>query len=196
MITAPNPLHWTQPEDRVVFETLESLEVFGVTQVRTFLLALFDIKRREIIRHSKFIEALSTIQHFHFVFNAVCSKRSSGLERRYSSYARKLREATCKKEAASCISDLVTDLRDALPSYLEYEKNFEAITYTSKIAKSKRLVQHILKKLESYISGSTELRPDSFSIEHILPEATGHLCVGHIGNLLPLGVDLNSEIGS
>lgn len=33
-IVAPNSLHWTQPEDRIIFETLEALEIFGVTQVR------------------------------------------------------------------------------------------------------------------------------------------------------------------
>ena len=38
------------------------------------------------------------------------------------------------------------------------------------------------------------MKPDSFSIEHILPESTRHQMVGCLGNLLPLGADLNSEL--
>ena len=196
LITLPSPFHWTQPEDRGVFETLEALEIFGITQVRSFLLALFDVKRRGIVKHSKYLEVLSVLQHFHFVFNAVCSKRPSGLERRYSSYARKLRDAKTKEDTAKCINDLVTDLNAALPSYVEYEKSFETIIYTSKLVKSKRLIQYILRKIEFYLAGSFELKPDSYSIEHILPESTEHPHVGNLGNLLPLGVEFNNDIGS
>ena len=38
------------------------------------------------------------------------------------------------------------------------------------------------------------MQPDSFSIEHILPESTKNKVVGCIGNLLPLGIDLNSKL--
>ena len=38
------------------------------------------------------------------------------------------------------------------------------------------------------------MKPDSFSIEHILPESTKNKFVGCIGNLLPLGVELNNKL--
>lgn len=37
---------------------------------------------------------------------------------------------------------------------------------------------------------------NSFSIEHIMPISTQKTCVTRIGNLLPLGIELNSNIGN
>lgn len=193
-ISFPNPLHWTQPEDRVTFETLEALDIFGVTQVRIFLLALFDARRRKVIKHSDVCQILEYLQYFHLVFNAICSERPSGLERRYSSYARRLRACIKKEESMWCIRELIVALQESLPSYSEFEKGFQKIYYTSTATKSKKLVQYILKKLEKYAAGTAEMKPDSFSIEHILPESTKQKEAGYIGNLLPLGVQLNSDL--
>lgn len=193
-IVAPNSLHWTQPEDRIIFETLEALEIFGVTQVRIFLLSLFDARRRRVIKHSAVIQVLEYLQYFHLVFNAICSERPSGLERRYSSYARKLRNCTEKEKSVQCIRELMNALQESLPSYNEFEKGFQKLYFTSAASKNKKLVQYILKKLEKYASGTDEMKPDSFSIEHILPESTRQKEAGYIGNLLPLGVQLNSDL--
>ena len=193
-ISAPNPLNWRQPENRNVYEALEALNTFGVTQVRSFLIALFDAKRKDLISHSEYLKILTYLQHFHFIFNAICSERPSGMERRYSSYARKLRECTSKKESSACIRELITVLEETLPTYEVFESQFQNVEYTSDNTKQKRLVQYILKKIEDYSSGTAEMKPDSFSIEHILPESTRHPMVGLLGNLLPLGVDLNSEL--
>ena len=62
-ISLPNPTEWTQPEERKVFETLEAIDIFGVTQVRSFLLALFDVKRRNLIKHSEYIKILEYLQY-------------------------------------------------------------------------------------------------------------------------------------
>lgn len=195
-IVLPNSLFWAQPEDHTIFETLEALEVFGVTQVRIFLLALFDARRRNAIKHSAVIQVLEYLQYFHFVFNAICSERPSGLERRYSSYARKLRSCTKKEESWKCIRELINALQDSLPSYSEFEKGFQKLYFTSTVTRNKKLVQYILKKIERYASGTDEMKPDSFSIEHILPESTRQREVGYVGNLLPLGVQLNSDLDS
>ena len=37
-------------------------------------------------------------------------------------------------------------------------------------------------------------KPNSFTIEHILPESTNNNVVGMLGNLLPLGEQLNSNL--
>lgn len=193
-IALPNSKDWTQPEDRKVFETLEAIDIFGVTQVRSFLLALFDVKRRKLIKHSEYIKILEYLQYFHFVFNAVCSERPSGLEQRYSSYARKLRSATTKQESAQYIRELMVALQSSLPSYEKFEMSFEEIKFTSKNTKNKKIVQYILKKVESYTQGAGEMIPISFSIEHIMPESTQNEEVGMLGNLLPLGVEGNSKL--
>ena len=51
----------------------------------------------------------------------------------------------------------------------------------------------MLRKLEVFFS-TNEMKPNSLTIEHILPESSHNPKVGMIGNLLPLGENLNSEI--
>lgn len=193
-ISLPNPMDWRQPEDRKIFETLEAIDIFGVTQVRSFLLALFEVKRRNLISHSEYIKILDYLQYFHFVFNAVCSERPSGLEQRYSSYSRKLRSVSTKQESVQYVRELTVALQNSLPSYEKFAMNFEEIRFTSKNTKSKKIVQYILKKLESYTQGTGEMIPISFSIEHIMPESTQNEDVGMLGNLLPLGVEVNNKL--
>ena len=123
----------------------------------------------------------------------MCSSRPSGLERRYSSYARKLRGCNSKEESADCVNNLIIDLKESLPEYNVFESHFKSIIYTSQYERDKKLVQYILKKLEVFYA-TDELKPNSFTIEHILPESTGNEAVGMIGNLIPLGEKLNSEL--
>lgn len=192
-IVVPDQSKWSQPEELSIYTTLSAFNVFNVTQIRIFLIALFDAKRRKVISHKNYKKILTYAEHYHFIFTAVCSSRPSGLERRYSSYARKLRACCDKNESADCINDLINDLKSTLPDYATFESKFQTITYTSNQEKNKKLVQYILKKLEVYYAND-ELKPNSFTIEHILPESTSNAVVGTIGNLLPLGEKLNNDL--
>ncbi|MGN0550832.1 MAG: DUF262 domain-containing protein [Acutalibacteraceae bacterium] len=189
----PQAEKWNQPEYLPIYTTLIALKTFNTTQVRMFLLALFDVKDAKLISHKNYKKILLFLEHFHFIFTAICSCRPSGLERRYSSYARKLRNCRSKEESAECINELIVDLKTSLPEYNVFESSFKKIIYTSNQEKDKKLVQYILKKLEVYYS-TNELKPNSFTIEHILPESTRKNCIGMIGNLLPLGEKLNNEL--
>lgn len=192
-IVKPSIDKWKQPEDLSIFTTLNALNIFNTTQVRIFLLSLFDAKKRGVISHKNYKKVLTYLEYYHFIFTAICSSRPSGLERRYSSYARKLRTCVEKKESADCINNLILDLKESLPEYSVFESRFKTIQYTSKQEKDKKLVQYILKKLEVFYAGD-ELKPHSFTIEHILPESLGTDFVGLIGNLIPLGEKLNNEL--
>lgn len=192
-IVSPDINKWTQPEDLSIYTTLNALNIFNTTQVRIFLLSLFDAKKRGVISHKNYKKILTYFEHYHFIFTAVCSSRPSGLERRYSFYARKLRECNSKEESSDCINDLIVDLKASLPEYSVFESNFKKITYISKQERDKKLVQYILKKLEVFYA-TDELKPNSFTIEHILPESTGNQFIGMVGNLIPLGEKLNNEL--
>lgn len=192
-IVSPDINRWSQPEDLSIYTTLNGLNIFNTTQVRIFLLSLFDAKKRGVISHKIYKKILTYIEYYHFVFTAVCSSRPSGLERRYSSYARKLRGCNSKEESADCVNNLIIDLKESLPEYNIFESHFKSIIYTSQYERDKKLVQYILKKLEVFYA-TDELKPNSFTIEHILPESTGNEAVGMIGNLIPLGEKLNSEL--
>lgn len=195
LIAAPKKEDWMQPEDLFVYTCLESFCIFNVSQVRIFLLALFEVKNSQLISFKNFKKILVYLEHYHFIFTAVCSSRPSGLERRYSSYARQLRNCTSKKESADCINNLITDLKEGIPDYSIFEKQFEKIVYTSAKEKDKKLVKYILKKLDTHYS-SNELVPNSFTIEHILPESVATEYVGMLGNLLPMGEQLNNDLSN
>lgn len=192
-IVDPDINNWLQPESLSVYTTLNALNIFNTTQVRIFLLALFDAKKRDVISHKNYKKILTYLEYYHFVFTAVCSSRPSGLERRYSSYARKLRNCNKKEDSADCIKNLIIDLKESLPEYSIFESKFKLITFTTKQERDKKLVQYILKKLEVFYA-TDELKPNSFTIEHILPESTGNNSVGMLGNLIPLGENLNTEL--
>lgn len=193
-IAYPNKNDWMQPEDLEVFYSLDAFEIFGITQVRIFLLALIKVKRKNLISHKQFLRIIKYLEYYHFIFNAICSMRPSGLERRYSSYARKLRECINKNETKKCIDELIITLNDSLPSKEVFIDNFKTIRYTSYFPKDKKLVQYILKKYEFYNMQTNEMQPLSFTIEHIMPESSHHDVCGMIGNMLPLGENLNSQL--
>lgn len=193
-IAYPNKNDWTQPEELEIFYALEACDTFGITQVRIFLLALMAVKRKKLISHKQFLRIIKYIEYYHFVFNAICSMRPSGLERRYSSYARKLRDCSDNNATKRCIDELISTLNNTLPSKEVFVDNFKSIKYTSYLPKDKKIVQYILKKYEFYNMQTKEMQPLSFTIEHIMPESTCVKECGMIGNLLPLGEDLNSQL--
>lgn len=182
---------WKQPESLSIYTSLNALNIFNTTQTRVFLIALLECYEKKLITHKNFKKIILYLEHYHFVFTAVCSSRPSGLEGRYSVYARELRTCNSKEDSAKCINNLIADL--VKPEYNIFETHFLNIFYTSEQENDKKLVQYILKKIERYY-GSEELKPNSFTIEHILPESSKLECVGKIGNLLPLGATLNEEL--
>lgn len=195
-ISTPVQTEWMQPEDITVYYALHAFQIFNVTQIRSFLMALFDCKTKDLVSHKDYIKALDFLEYFHFIFTAVSSTRSSGLERRYSSFARKLRACPTKNECRRCINDLIIAMKESLPDYSIFEKNLQKISYTTEEQQSKKLVQYILYKIERYYTCSFELQPASVTIEHILPESTRTPYVGFIGNLLPLGESINSRLSN
>lgn len=170
-IVYPNKNDWSQPEEIDIYYALEAYDIFDVTQVRIFLLALFDVKRKKKISHKQFVKIIKFLEQYHFAFNAICSMRPSGLERRYSSYARKLRMCKDKNETKKCIDELIDTLKDGLPAEEIFVSNFVNVRYTSDFSKDKKLVQYIITKYEFYNMNTNEVQPLSFTIEHIMPES-------------------------
>ena len=99
-----------------------------------------------------------------------------------------------KNETKKCIDELIATLKEGLPAKEIFVSNFVNVRYTSDFAKDKKLVQYIIKKYEFYNMNTNEVQPLSFTIEHIMPESTNNKECGMIGNLLPLGDKLNSEL--
>ncbi|MBD5557438.1 MAG: DUF262 domain-containing protein [Desulfovibrio sp.] len=120
-IAFPRQDDWNCAEERHFYKNFKALNIFNVTQVRSLLLSLLYLYRNKKIRFKQFKEFIDFLEYFHFIFSAICSSRASGLERRYSSFARKLYNANDKSEVKTYLTDLQILLQNDLPS-LEYFK--------------------------------------------------------------------------
>jgi hypothetical protein len=142
-------------------------------------------------------DILSFIEKFHFAFNAVCSMRPSGIEQSYSKATRQLFDAKDKNSAKKVIEELKQQLLTRLPDIEKFKDDFSNLKYLKSYTKQKKLIQYIFSHIESTKQTTNEFKPDSITLEHILPQSSGkedHISM--IGNLLPLGAKLNQEADS
>ena len=75
-------------------QSLKSLtNDFNIVQVRIALLALFDVKERNLISNKTFKDTIIYLENFHFAYNSILSLRSNRLETgKHSSFSIALRE--------------------------------------------------------------------------------------------------------
>ncbi|MGF7071699.1 uncharacterized protein with ParB-like and HNH nuclease domain [Priestia megaterium] len=196
IIASPQPEDWTQQEEKEIYKSLLALSLFRVVSPRPLLLALLMSRKKKKISQNFFRGSLKAIEHFHFTFSTICSSNASGLERMYSSFARKIRKANNKNESHAVIRDLITTLSQKKPSLDKFTTSFDKkLKYSDRYTKDKKIIQYFFKKLESHYLQTNELEVLNISIEHILPQASQQDIAFTIGNLLPLSQDLNVKCG-
>lgn len=196
-LSSPVETDFPQMEDKPIYHSLNAIRLFGITQCRPFLLALLKAKRQRKLRQRDFLKALSVVENFHFVFNAVCSLRPSGIEGAYSKAARSINSPTATKASnGTTIEQLCTLLSNRKPEAAVFIENFRDILFTDENSKQKRLVQYIINKFEMDRHAGNEYRPHSLSLEHVLPQSAGdEKEIGMIGNIIPLSKELNELAG-
>lgn len=193
-ITMPLSIDWRQQEEKSIYDSLVALNIFKVTQVRTFLLALLAQREKKLITLTDLKECASALENFHFLFSAITSSRASGLESKYSKFARDLRSCTNTKSSREVLNDLKNDLIQKVPPLETVREGFKRLTYTNDETRNKKLIQYIFRRWEQFLFQTDELEPAQNSIEHVVPQSDKKLehCVGSIGNLLPLGGEINN----
>lgn len=198
ILSSPVEGDFPQMEDKPIFHSLNAIRLFGITQCRPFLLALLKAKRQGKLRHRDLINALKVVENFHFVFNAVCSLRPSGIEGAYSRAARLINSPDATTETnRNTIEQLCTLLRNRKPESTVFIEGFRDIVFTNDNPKQKRLVQYIVSKFEMRRHHGAEYRPNSISLEHVLSQSSGDdKEIGMIGNLIPLSKELNEQAGN
>ena len=108
-------------------------KTFNVVQTRIALLALYDIKERNLVSTDQFKKAILTIENFHFAFTAVCSMRTNNLETIYSRFAIALRKCTNKSDTSRVIDEkLIIPLNKLYPSYDVFVVKFKELFFTKK----------------------------------------------------------------
>lgn len=167
---------------------------FNVVQVRIALLALFDLKRREIIDLKTLKSTILYIENFHFAYTALLSGRPNRLEKIYSSFAIELRKTSTKIMACKVIQKSLIQPLDAIfPSFDDFSKKFIELSYSKTEKPSNVKTKYAINKLNGYFSGN-EIFFDDGSIEHIISETEGDIAL-NIGNLILLELALNGEAG-
>ena len=198
LISAPNESEFPQMQDKPIYHSLNAIRLFGITQCRPFLLALLKAHNNGKVRHADLLKALRIVERFHFVFNAICSLRPSGIEGAYSKAARLISvDSSTKQSNGKAIDQLCDILVNRKPEISIFIEKFRDVTFTNEQTKQKKLIQYILGEFEMSRHNTMDFKPDQITLEHIKSQSSG-TCreIGMIGNLLPLSKETNEKAGN
>ncbi|MCS4461736.1 DUF262 domain-containing protein [Clostridium botulinum] len=151
LIISPSQNDWKQQEEKEVFNSLLSLNIFKVEQARTIILALMYLRKQKLLNVNEVRDVLKLIEKFHFIFTAVCSSRASGLEGKYSTLARKFRVAENRNNVKKVLNDLKEYYQSKKPEYEIFESKFKEIQFTNDKTTQKNLYNIYLLKLKNII---------------------------------------------
>lgn len=191
-----NPNRSDYENRKEYFEVVQSLycinNFFNVVQTRIALLALFDVKSRNIISLDMLKRALRHMENFHFAYTAILSNRANRLENIYSSFAIALRKTEQRVEANRIIEDqLLKPLDGLFPAYADFNNKFKELTYSKIDSATNVKTKYALNKLNSLFLND-EVFSDNGSVEHIIPEKYGNDTL-NIGNLILIEKNLNDK---
>lgn len=184
--------------------SLSILYGFNVTQQTPMVLSIMREYNAKRIKYKLAKEALEGIEHFHYIFTAITSQRSSGgVASMYSQFARKLSEAKDDNARIIIIKDLRQKMKERIPTYEEFLAAFKTIEFTNGYTKQKRIIQYTLSKIDKYFNKSgLEINYDVMTLEHLLPQNPTHKSTNHddfygtMGNLLMIDEKTNTNLGN
>lgn len=192
-----NPLKtdWPDQNDMSVFNSLNALSLFQITQIRTFILALIKKRDERLIHHSDFCRMLIEMEKFHFKYSGISSLKMNIFEGKYSKTARDLRKSTTKAQSKEVIDQLLAFYNEKEPSIESFKQKFAELKFTNQYTRDKKLIQYIFSKIENSFRHTDELSINYISLEHIDPQSNANGNYGWLGNLLPLDKLLNEQCG-
>lgn len=184
--------------------SLSTLYSFRVTQQTPMVLAIMREYFANNLKYKYTHEALEAIEHFHYIFTAITSQRSSGgIGSMYSIYGRKLSEAKDDISKLNIIRELKQKMREKLPTYEEFLASFKTIKFTDDYTKQKRIIQYTLSKVDKfYNKNGVVINYDLMTIEHILPQnpsvksLTHDAHMGLLGNLILIDEQTNTALAN
>lgn len=201
-IIKPKSEDW-HPNDYDIFESIDAItSIFKIEVANTFLISLLRCYNQNQISKAYLSKALSFVERFHFINNAICSNRSSGYDKMYAKQAKQLFEVDSKEKKHRIINELGNYLEKKLPNREMFITHFDnKLNFLSTSPKQKALVQYALNKIERKVNPNAVLIQTS--LEHIYPEKHKDWTalknpdlIKNIGNLVLLDQGLNSIIGN
>jgi uncharacterized protein with ParB-like and HNH nuclease domain len=191
----PNDEFWRDTPDNVPY--IREIELFGVKQAYPVLFSAHNKFSTE-----DFTRLLRLVCIISFRYTIVSSLNPNELEGIYNKIAISINhnEITIPRQ-------VFENLRSIYVKDDKFWQDFSILSISTKGHK-KKLVRYILWKLEMDELARSNLTEDGFSIEHILPESPSdkwcddfrddeiELMTYRLGNLIPLEVNLNRQIGN
>ena len=204
-VTNPVEDDWKKHNKYQIYLSLNAItNIFSIEVANALLISLIREYENKTISQAYLLKALNAIEKFHFINNAICSNRSSGLDHFYSKYSRDLLNSIDKQSKHIVIDSLIKSLDEKLPKKEQFKANFNSkLLYTSKLTKQKKLIQYVLNKIE-FKKQRKNAQFFNMSIEHIYPEnpkanvwkPIDEKFISNIGNLALIDSSLNSKIGN
>lgn len=204
-VTNPVEDDWKKHNEYQIYLSLNAItNIFSIEVANALLISLIREYENKTISQAYLLKALNAIEKFHFINNAICSNRSSGLDQFYSKYSRDLLNSVDKQSRHIVIDSFIQSLDGKLPKKEPFSANFDSkLYYASKFPKQKKLVQYILNKIE-FKKQQKNAQFFNMSIEHIYPEnpkanvwkPMDNNLISNIGNLVLIDSFLNSKIGN
>ncbi|MDD2656237.1 MAG: DUF262 domain-containing protein [Patescibacteria group bacterium] len=170
-------------------EMIISLDKFKIKVHFSFLSALLDLSKNRIIHQKKLEEILEILTNFHYIFNAVCSKRPSGMDQKYSKFSISLREKP--NDIDSLITTLKDELKNKIPEKEDFVANFTNLNFN----KNKGLILYSYRFLEKIYNPGNNVDITEESLDHISPQSKKEKWCDKIGNLILLEKELNIKRG-
>lgn len=201
LINESSQTNWGK-NDYDMYESVSAITKHFKIQVgNSFLLALIRDYKDGMVAKKTCLKVLFVMERFHFINNAVCSNRSSGLDQLYAKFAQDLYQANTKQKKHEIINKVCESLTSKIASLSDFSANIDAKLYYSRDdEKQKELVRYVLIKMER--KKNKHSIPIATSIEHIYPEKPQNMpmadpkLIRNIGNLVILEDDVNSKIGN
>ncbi len=198
-ISDPLITDWDKNDFKIYLSIEAITQVFGIEVANPMLISLLRDYENKNISQAYLLKSLQTIERYHFINNSIVSGRSSGLDLKYSKYARELLNSETKQEKHIVIDSFIASLLQNLPDKKIFEAAFDnKLFYLSSKTMQKKLVQYSLQKLEFKENPNSDLI--GISLEHISPEKPKanenklkDELIGNIGNLVLLDKSLNSD---
>jgi hypothetical protein len=194
--------------------SLQALRLFRVSQIYPLIFAAISAAIRNDEGSSKtaakgFIRLLDSMEKYHFVNNAVCSRIGNEVEKLYAEFSHQFAKT---KDFEKTTNDFLSELRKRLASEDEFISRFCEISYSDEFIP---LIAYIFDRFNNLNLAPGERTPifdpqdgvrrKNHNIEHFLPkkpeddttiDSATKLVIDNIGNLLVLSFRANASLGN
>ncbi|QQN88395.1 DUF262 domain-containing protein [Acinetobacter variabilis] len=191
----------TTKEMSGVRNSLNGLRIFNVRQQSSLVLALLAAYKSENITLKNLKKSLKLIEYFHFQYNAIASKRSSGsIATGYSKLALELKSVVDNDSFQKFYNNLHKHVSEKMPKFDEFDVKFKQLIYLSDQTRNRNIIKYVFTLLMEENNPALNLDYESLTIEHLVSQSTlkdinlgKEQIVGGFGNLILVSTTINSN---